>query len=223
MRGCRRFRGDRRGSHRSPPGEVTDQDLPAQRKGPRACGTAGPGGEREAGLAGGTGVVELALQGGVGPLEAGAAGDDEKRVGYQPHHLLDHVFQVSAGAIVGVLERLRHGLRQIQYRSRLVDRCLTGTGLTLTTSRLQPQYWASRCRRAAVPHGRRPSSWCADLLLARLYLEVAAIGARRVGLVPFQPWCGLRGRAKPLVSRTPRPRRWRSTGASPTGSRRSCR
>lgn len=77
--------------------------------------------------------------------------------------------------------------------------------------------------RAAVPHGRRPSSWRADPLLARLYLEVAAIGDRRVGLVPLQPWYGLRGRAEPLVSRTPRPRRLRSTGASPTGPRRSCR
>ncbi len=34
---------------------------------------------------------------------------------------------------------LRHGLRQIQYRSDIIDRCLTGTGLTLTTPRLQPQ------------------------------------------------------------------------------------
>ncbi|GAA3838495.1 hypothetical protein GCM10023083_82630 [Streptomyces phyllanthi] len=34
---------------------------------------------------------------------------------------------------------LRHGLRQIQYRSNLVDGCLSETGLTLTTSRQQRQ------------------------------------------------------------------------------------
>ncbi|WP_425443455.1 IS630 family transposase [Streptomyces monashensis] len=32
---------------------------------------------------------------------------------------------------------LRHGLRQIQYRSNLIDGCLAETGLTLTTSRQQ--------------------------------------------------------------------------------------
>lgn len=35
--------------------------------------------------------------------------------------------------------RLRHGIRQIQYRSDLIDGCLTATGLTPTTPRLQPQ------------------------------------------------------------------------------------
>ncbi|WP_420717202.1 IS630 family transposase [Streptomyces sp. H27-G5] len=38
-----------------------------------------------------------------------------------------------------LIRRLRHGLRQIQYRSHIIDGCLTGTGLTLTTPRLQPQ------------------------------------------------------------------------------------
>ncbi|MEW1569851.1 transposase, partial [Streptomyces sp. NPDC093509] len=38
-----------------------------------------------------------------------------------------------------LIRRLRHGLRQIQYRSHIIDGCLTGTGLTLTTSRLQSQ------------------------------------------------------------------------------------
>ncbi|MEU6603256.1 IS630 family transposase, partial [Streptomyces flaveolus] len=33
----------------------------------------------------------------------------------------------------------RRGLRQIQYRSNLIDGCLTETGLTLTTSRQQLQ------------------------------------------------------------------------------------
>ncbi|MEU6603145.1 IS630 family transposase, partial [Streptomyces flaveolus] len=33
----------------------------------------------------------------------------------------------------------RRGLRQIQYRSNLIDGCLTETGLTLTTSRQQRQ------------------------------------------------------------------------------------
>jgi hypothetical protein len=35
---------------------------------------------------------------------------------------------------------LRRGLRQVQYRPDLIDGCLTGTGLTLTTPPLQPQY-----------------------------------------------------------------------------------
>nr|AAZ77671.1 Orf0 [Streptomyces antibioticus] len=36
-----------------------------------------------------------------------------------------------------LIHRLRHGLRQIQYRSDTIDGCLTGTGLTPTTPRLQ--------------------------------------------------------------------------------------
>lgn len=38
-----------------------------------------------------------------------------------------------------LIHRLRHGLRQIQYRSDIIDGRLTETGLALTTSRLQPQ------------------------------------------------------------------------------------
>ncbi|MFE9468689.1 winged helix-turn-helix domain-containing protein [Streptomyces virginiae] len=38
-----------------------------------------------------------------------------------------------------LIRRLRHSLRQIQYRSDVLDGCLTGTGLTLTTPRLQGQ------------------------------------------------------------------------------------
>ncbi|MFJ5548583.1 transposase [Streptomyces sp. NPDC093225] len=38
-----------------------------------------------------------------------------------------------------LMRRLRRGLRQIQYRSDIIDGCLTGTGLTLTTPRLQTQ------------------------------------------------------------------------------------
>ncbi|MET9695280.1 transposase, partial [Streptomyces sp. NPDC006514] len=38
-----------------------------------------------------------------------------------------------------LIRRLRHGLRQIQYRGDIINGCLTGTGLTLTTPRLQPQ------------------------------------------------------------------------------------
>lgn len=38
-----------------------------------------------------------------------------------------------------LIRRLRHGLRQIQYRGHLIDGCLTATGLTFTTPRLQPQ------------------------------------------------------------------------------------
>ncbi|KPI17721.1 hypothetical protein OV450_8014 [Actinobacteria bacterium OV450] len=38
-----------------------------------------------------------------------------------------------------LMRRLRHGLRQIQYRSHLIDGCLTGTGLTPTTPQLQSQ------------------------------------------------------------------------------------
>ncbi|MEV4193332.1 transposase [Streptomyces toxytricini] len=38
-----------------------------------------------------------------------------------------------------LIRRLRHGLRQIQYRNDIIDGCLTGTGLTLTTPRLQGQ------------------------------------------------------------------------------------
>lgn len=33
----------------------------------------------------------------------------------------------------------RQGLRQIHYRSNVIDGCLAGTGLTLTTSRQQSQ------------------------------------------------------------------------------------
>ncbi|MEW2136619.1 IS630 family transposase [Streptomyces sp. NPDC005409] len=38
-----------------------------------------------------------------------------------------------------LIRRLRHSLRQIQYRSDIIDGCLTATGLTLTTPRPQPQ------------------------------------------------------------------------------------
>ncbi|WP_438828273.1 IS630 family transposase [Streptomyces mirabilis] len=38
-----------------------------------------------------------------------------------------------------LMSALRHGLRQIQYRSNLIDGCLAETGLTLTTSRQQRQ------------------------------------------------------------------------------------
>lgn len=38
-----------------------------------------------------------------------------------------------------LISTLRHGLRQIQYRSDLIDGCLAATGLKLTTPRLQAQ------------------------------------------------------------------------------------
>ncbi|MFF7098465.1 IS630 family transposase, partial [Streptomyces rubradiris] len=38
-----------------------------------------------------------------------------------------------------LMRTLRHGLRQIQYRSNLIDGCLAETGLTLTTSHQQAQ------------------------------------------------------------------------------------
>ncbi|XWY53339.1 IS630 family transposase [Streptomyces ipomoeae] len=38
-----------------------------------------------------------------------------------------------------LMSALRHGLRQIQYRSNLIEGCLAETGLTLTTSRQQRQ------------------------------------------------------------------------------------
>lgn len=38
-----------------------------------------------------------------------------------------------------LISTLRRGLLQIQYRSNLIDGCLAETGLTLTTSRQQPQ------------------------------------------------------------------------------------
>ncbi|MEU6579060.1 IS630 family transposase, partial [Streptomyces sp. NPDC046805] len=38
-----------------------------------------------------------------------------------------------------LMRTLRRGLRQVQYRPDLIDGCLTGTGLTLTTSRLKRQ------------------------------------------------------------------------------------
>lgn len=38
-----------------------------------------------------------------------------------------------------LMRTLRHGLRQIQYRSNLIDGCLAETSLTLTTPRPQPQ------------------------------------------------------------------------------------
>ncbi|AKZ53341.1 transposase [Streptomyces ambofaciens ATCC 23877] len=37
------------------------------------------------------------------------------------------------------MSALRHGLRQIQYRSNLIIGCLAETGLTLTTPRRQRQ------------------------------------------------------------------------------------
>jgi hypothetical protein len=37
------------------------------------------------------------------------------------------------------MRTLRQGLRQIQYRSNVIDGCLAGTGLTLTTPRQQSQ------------------------------------------------------------------------------------
>ncbi|MFE9312888.1 transposase [Streptomyces sp. NPDC088353] len=38
-----------------------------------------------------------------------------------------------------LMRALRQGLRQVQYRPDLIDGCLAGTGLTLTTPRLQRQ------------------------------------------------------------------------------------
>ncbi|HEY8987067.1 MAG TPA: IS630 family transposase, partial [Streptomyces sp.] len=38
-----------------------------------------------------------------------------------------------------LISTLRHGLRQIQYHSNLINGCLAETGLTLTTSRQQRQ------------------------------------------------------------------------------------
>jgi hypothetical protein len=38
-----------------------------------------------------------------------------------------------------LMSALRHGLRHIQYRSNLINGCLTETGLTLTTPRQQSQ------------------------------------------------------------------------------------
>ncbi|WP_251061681.1 transposase [Streptomyces sp. ISL-100] len=38
-----------------------------------------------------------------------------------------------------LVRALRHGLRRIQYRSDIIDGCLTETRLKLTTPRLQPQ------------------------------------------------------------------------------------
>lgn len=43
-----------------------------------------------------------------------------------------------------LISTLRHGLRQIRYRSNLINGCLAETGLTLTTSRRQRQSWLSR-------------------------------------------------------------------------------
>ncbi|MFE0774232.1 hypothetical protein [Streptomyces sp. NPDC058861] len=63
--------------------------------------------------------------------------------GISHNHPLNQALQVSVGAFADILERLRHGLRQIRYRSRLIDGWLTGTGLALTTLRLRPQYRAS--------------------------------------------------------------------------------
>ena len=39
---------------------------------------------------------------------------------------------------------LRHGLRQVQYCSDVVDGCLAATGLTLTTTHLQA-HWSDGC------------------------------------------------------------------------------
>ncbi|MGW1087361.1 IS630 family transposase, partial [Streptomyces sp. NPDC002596] len=38
-----------------------------------------------------------------------------------------------------LIRALRHGLRQIQYRSDIIDGCLAETRLKLTTPRLQAQ------------------------------------------------------------------------------------
>lgn len=38
-----------------------------------------------------------------------------------------------------LMDTLRRGLRQVQYRPDLIDGCLTCTGLTMTTSHVEPQ------------------------------------------------------------------------------------
>ncbi len=71
---------------------------------------------------------------------------------YRPTHLISTRLRASGRCSAGparptppssdpdhLLRRLRLGLRRIQYRSDIIDGCLTATGLTLTTPRLQPQ------------------------------------------------------------------------------------
>ncbi len=48
--------------------------------------------------------------------------------------------------------RLRHGLRHIKHRSDIINRCLTTTGLTLTTPRLQPRMASTHGPVAGTPH-----------------------------------------------------------------------
>lgn len=49
-----------------------------------------------------------------------------------------------------LIRRLRHGLRQIQYRSGVIDGCLTATGLTLTTPCLDGAVCAGPGQRPAA-------------------------------------------------------------------------
>ena len=51
-----------------------------------------------------------------------------------------------------LISTLRHGLRQIQYRSNLINGCLAETGLTLTTSRRQRQVAAHPDQRPSDPN-----------------------------------------------------------------------
>lgn len=51
-----------------------------------------------------------------------------------------HAAQARADAFTDpdhLMRTLRHGLRQIQYRSELINGCLAATGVTMTTSRQQ--------------------------------------------------------------------------------------
>ncbi|MDH6546072.1 transposase [Streptomyces sp. SAI-041] len=58
-----------------------------------------------------------------------------------------------------LIKKLRHGLRQIQYRSNLIDGCLAETGLTLTTScfdRASKMPRACSRERGRLAHGTMP-------------------------------------------------------------------
>lgn len=77
-----------------------------------------------------------------------------------------------------LIHRLRHGLRQIQYRSDVIVGCLTATGLTLTTPRLQPQVTGSPTRLSPATAAMAPAllNYTADFVWPRRWWIAGADG-----------------------------------------------
>ncbi|MFD3869519.1 transposase [Streptomyces sp. NPDC058623] len=74
-----------------------------------------------------------------------------------------------------LMHQLRRGLRRIQNRGDIIDGCLTGTGLTLTTPRLQGQWRPWLPTQSSHPHtmARGPGT------VRRIMLQGRGSGGRR--------------------------------------------